>query len=471
MKIFPPEPQVKIYEEGFEEQDILQRASVGKALSDLVERIEDPMVVALDGHWGTGKTYFLKRWVGAHHLENQGEATTVYFDAFANDYWSDPLAALVSTLSERFPPPDMELVEKIKSAAFKFAKPLARIGLAMASYGATETLNSLGDAAVNAASGEASNALESYWRQEDGRRAAMEEFRLALNELVANPQADADSSVSESSSQAGTRLVIVVDELDRCRPDYALEILEVIKHFFSVPGVSFILGANLAALENSVKARYGGDMDASAYLRKFINATLTLPSAIGHRHNLKEAVSVYLEHHMSEMGTPQHIAERLKPHIQLVARNNKVSIRDVGKILTAISLLSNDILKRPGIFSGYIEVTIALIVSEIVRPEIYPKFLNATVSERDLEDYFDAGFIRRTRQIDDEMNSKFDHYTWQQFNLWMYLSQDGQLPNEDAETNKRFGRLFSDWSGPDDPRSIPRSAHRDWLDLFTSTTT
>ena len=78
MKIFPPEEHIKLYEEGFGEDDLLHRKNVGKALSSLVDRIDDPLVIALNGNWGTGKTHFLKRWVGAHSLENGSSGTTVY---------------------------------------------------------------------------------------------------------------------------------------------------------------------------------------------------------------------------------------------------------------------------------------------------------------------------------------------------------------------------------------------------------
>jgi len=264
-------------------------------------------------------------------------------------------------------------------------------------------------------------------------------------------------------------LVVVVDELDRCRPDYGLEVLEVIKHFFAIPRVTFVLGVNLLALENSVKARYGAEIDASAYLRKFIHVTASLPSEVGQQHNLKEAAIVYLEHQMNEMGVPDHIAERLTPHIKLVARNNKISIRDIGKILSAVSLLSDEILKRPDVLSGWVDVTVALLTAKIICPEIYPKFLAASVTEGDLERYFDATLLRRSQKLEDEWNSECDHFTWLQFNSWMYLVQDGQLPGEDQENVKAFGRQFSTWGRPDDPRSIPRSAHRKWLDLFTST--
>ncbi len=129
MKLFPPEPNVDLYNEGFGDVNILQRQRVGQSLSNLLDGVDDPLVIALDGNWGTGKSFFLKRWVGAHTIENGSNATTVYFDAFANDYVSDPLPALVSALAERLPEEDAETLQRVKSAAFKLAKPLARIGV------------------------------------------------------------------------------------------------------------------------------------------------------------------------------------------------------------------------------------------------------------------------------------------------------------------------------------------------------
>lgn len=466
MKIFPPEPDIKLYEEGFEHQDILQRASVGTSLSDLIERIEDPLVIALDGGWGTGKTYFLKRWVGAHGQDSDRKATPVYFDAFASDYLSDPLPALVSAIGERFPREQEGAVDRMKSAAFKFAKPIARIGLAFATYGATEVASAAGDAVINAASGEVSKALEQYWSQEDGRRAAMEEFRLALMDIVAGHPDTSDETEEDTDNTSQAGLVIVIDELDRCRPDYALEVLEVIKHFFSIPGVRFVLGVNLSALENSVKARYGDNFDASAYLRKFINVTFSLPSKIGNRHHEQDAVLVYLKHHLTEMRIPEHIVEPLVDHIKLAARNNQISIRDVGKILSSIPLLRGDILEKGKVMNGWIDVTVTLLVSKVLRPDLHPKFLNATITESDLEDYFDATVARRTDNIDDDRNKEFDHDTWVQFHMWVYLSSDGKLPDSYSQHAESFARQFDSWGRLDSPRLVPKKANRFWIDLF-----
>ncbi|PRY77226.1 KAP-like P-loop domain-containing protein [Yoonia maritima] len=94
----------------------------------------------------------------------------------------------------------------------------------------------------------------------------MDQFRAALTSLT-EPNADGTPQ---------KKLVIVIDELDRCRPDYALQLLEVIKHFFATPGIHFVLGTNMQELANSVRARYGAGIDADRYLHKFVQITMPM---------------------------------------------------------------------------------------------------------------------------------------------------------------------------------------------------
>ena len=80
--------------------------------------------MALDGKWATGKTHFLRRWVSAHRNENMGKGNVIYYDAFANDYQSDPLISLVCALSEKTP--ESDALRKLKNFAFNAVQPLAR---------------------------------------------------------------------------------------------------------------------------------------------------------------------------------------------------------------------------------------------------------------------------------------------------------------------------------------------------------
>lgn len=451
MRFLPPDDDVVLYEQGFDD-DLLGRVRVGKALSELLERIEDPLVVALDGRWGSGKTYFLKRWVGAHKAQHNGTATTIYFDAFANDYLSDPLIALVGAVGDRMPPSKKSKLEKVRKTAIKFVKPLTRIGLAAATFGATEALNDFGDAVAEAAKGEAVKVLDDFWKREEGRRAAMEEFRAAIASLMTSENGDADPAP----------LIIVIDELDRCRPDYALEVLEVIKHFFSVPRVHFVLGVNLFALENSVKVRYGEGIGATAYLKKFINLSLNLPDTIGDREDTK-AIIAYTRHVTQAMGTPQPIAGALIDHLNIISKANDLSIRDIGKILSTLSLLPDEAVKE-NIHFGWREVMLTLVTSKIISPNLYHRFLRCTVTENEIAAYFGSTEISRARYIKEELNPDYDHPSTIRYLMWTFLSRGGELGDDD--TNRQVGGLFDSFGRPGITRNLPMKVHQIWLDLF-----
>ena len=72
-----------------------------------------------------------------------------------------------------------------------------------------------------------------------------------------------------NTSENSAPLVVIIDELDRCRPSYALEMLERVKHLFDVPNVVFIFFVYAPALLSAVRKTYGQDIDPSEYLRKF----------------------------------------------------------------------------------------------------------------------------------------------------------------------------------------------------------
>ncbi len=238
MKLTIPEPKIELYKDGFDKHDKLARKPMAAKLSNLVESIDDPLVIALDGGWGSGKSVFLKCWLGEHEKVYSDKTTTLYFDAFEHDYLDDPLIALTGALAERLKKPGRTpaALKKFTTAAYKFAPMTARVGLAAITAGGTEIAGAVGDALINQSAENVEKAAEAYWKREDGRRGAMAQFREALTDLTKPDENDAPTQ----------KLVIVIDELDRCRPDYALQMLEVIKHFFATPGVHFVLGTKHA---------------------------------------------------------------------------------------------------------------------------------------------------------------------------------------------------------------------------------
>ena len=460
MKIVPPEPAVDLYTEGFEEDDILQRKRTGDALSSLVNLIEDPLVVALDGSWGTGKTYFLKRWAGAHE-----GALVVHFDAFEHDFVSDPLPALVSALEERLtktgtddvPASWKDSVPSLKEAAFKMAKPLARVVLKSVGAGivvdAADEFKKIRDE-------EAEDRFEDFWKAEEGRRAAMKEFRTAVETLA----------IPSEAGHEGATLIFLVDELDRCRPEYALEVIEVIKHLFSVPRVHFVLGVNLKALEAIVRARYGPKFDAQRYLGKFIQVRLALPDEVSEGSSRNRTMLAYLDWLVREMGVPQYIRDPLRQQIELVDRATPVSLRDVGSIVSSVSLASSEVVQNPAnskFLPGWIEVMNTLIISSTVRDDLYEEFLQARVGPKELESYFgtDQGELRT--HLDEKQNPNYKREVSFRYHMWLYLSQNDRLNEYEHDFLTRFPGQFSSAGFVDDPKVIPMNVHRQWLDRFS----
>ncbi|MGB7431350.1 MAG: P-loop NTPase fold protein [Ahrensia sp.] len=453
MKLFPQDNSVVIYETAFEDDDILERSSISKQLSDLVERMEDPIVLALDDIWGSGKTYFLKRWVGAHRKENKGRAVTVYFDAFESDYLSDPLVSIISAVSERIPAEQQSTLEKWKSAATKLAKPSFGIALSLATFGAKQHLDQIGDVIADAASSEATDAAKNLWAAEKERKDAVKSFQDLLIQLTKDEDAP---------------IVIVIDELDRCRPDYALSVLETIKHFFSVPNVHFILGINGTALENSVKARYGADVDAENYLRKFISVSFSLPKTIGAGRD-ETVVMRYAKQLISDMKLPGNLSNRCANLLSYVALENEVSLRDVGKVFSKIALLPNEATTE-NLMPGWTDIICVLILSSVLNPKLHKKLVLANSSTNEIRDFLGASNIKTKYKIDGEFNREFDRGLAVWLVLTVYACGVSKSLEIDDEILQRqwdsMGQYFDRFPSLTEIKKIPAEIQRIWIDVF-----
>lgn len=447
MKLFPQDNSIELYKTGFED-DILDRKTLSKQLSDLVERIEDPVVLSLDDKWGSGKTFFLKRWVAAHTIENECTATTVYFDAFENDYLTDPLVSLITAVSARTADSQGATVRNLKEVAAKLAKPALSVALSVATFGAKQHLNELGDAVAEVVSGEAKDTVEDLWGAEKDRKEAVSDFKNLLSDLA------------EKSP-----LVIVVDELDRCRPDYALNVLEIIKHFFSVPKVHFILGVNGKALENSVKARYGADIDAERYLRKFINVSFSLPREIGVRREV-DVISKYASNLALEMELPDRVSARCISLLTYVSKTHDVSLRDVGKIFSKVALLPSEALNSE-LMQGYVDVISALLVTSVVDPQLHAEIISGNVATSVLREYLGATNEKILENKGSEYNSNHDRDLMIWFATLIFCCGIEELKEIDgfSSWSEAFGNRFSR-DGVRNRKSIAPRVQKDFVEVF-----
>lgn len=220
------------------------------SLSKFIIKTDTPYVLALDGAYGTGKTHFSSRF---SVLLNK-YIKTVYFSVWEQDYMVDPFVVVSEKIIRiaREQANGTELTTKILESVAKATKIRAEFGI----WGLFKIEAEL--------SGE--DLINKLFPEKQCSDLFIELKKL-LYEFIQNlPK---------------KKLVFVVDELDRCRPDYAVKVLETIKHFFDIPGLIFILPINSERLNAYVHGFYNIPANAfpgkEDYLQKFINETIDVP--------------------------------------------------------------------------------------------------------------------------------------------------------------------------------------------------
>lgn len=121
------------------------------------------------------------------------------------------------------------------------------------------------------------------------------------------------------------RMIIVVDELDRCRPDFSITLLEKIKHVFEVPNVSFLLVANMNQLSAAISHVYGNGSDISRYVDKFIKIVVSLPVYDGEL----TLANQYFSELLAKQKIPNIFNSSALVFIEHILENNSHSLRDV----------------------------------------------------------------------------------------------------------------------------------------------
>ena len=278
--------------------DLLDRKSTADFLTKYVVKShaqssavgnETGLVIALDAGWGAGKSFFIDRWTE----DLKANHPVVSFDAWKNDFTPDPLLGFLAELRKDIQPhlAKIPAAKKAWQSVLKQArlaiKPVMTIATGAALRAGTGlSLELIKEAFASDSSAEQENAssgveskkaleskqldkiFEELLKTHEDRKSAISGFREALQDLVEQIGRDPNLHLP---------MFVMIDELDRCRPTYAIELLEGIKHLFGVPGVCFVVATNLDQLAESAKAIYGGGFDANQYLKKFFDLHYQLP--------------------------------------------------------------------------------------------------------------------------------------------------------------------------------------------------
>jgi len=372
MKIVVPELEI-LENEGFSmDKDIFKRKDFGERLANLFENAKDEMVVGLDAPWGEGKSTFIQMWRGYVVHQRDNKFKTIYFDAFANDYQKDPFLALASELYELVEDEDdskkNEFKEKAGKAITSLTRGALKIGVRAASGGLFDgsIIDSVESEASELVSNQVDNIVGDVFDNSKEDKKSLVNFRKYLEQMA----------IDEGDGQP---IIFIIDELDRCRPDFALELIEQIKHIFSVKGITFLLVLNRKQLEASVESRYG-NIDSTLYLQKFVKLWLNLPrSSKEHTDNGEK----YLEFAFESMREEdEFLNSHILPTLVQLIKIKKLSYRTIEQILTYFAIVHN--MSPSKKYDDYQVVIAFICYIKVAQVEVFEKIINNNITFSEL---------------------------------------------------------------------------------------
>lgn len=369
------------------EADELSNRITADSIVNIASVIESQTTILLDSAWGTGKTVFVKRL--QPYLADRG-FPSVYFDAFEHDLTDDAFGSILGTLHSAIrtlTPPMAKLPAKVARVAGVVGKSLLSVGAKVAVNTATagllsasdvekvfkldkatseslaKTADELGDRLVERA---VAKRVESHHSTVE----AIRELRQLMTSVATRASANlADVQINLNSQ---SRLIVIVDELDRCRPDFALRILEIVKHLLATEKVLFIISTDATQLSNTIKHVYGPGIDAELYLEKFYDFRMSF-SYTDPRERTNNATNTYLR--KLKISAPDdsdggqwvgYVVSSLAPYVE----HFDISYRTAEKLFNKILLVTIQSAKnqlRPGALIA------ALVVLEKFKPAVLKK--------------------------------------------------------------------------------------------------
>ena len=302
--------------------DLLNRKQYADVLTQIVKHAEDGYTLSINADWGYGKTTFVKMWEAMLQSE---EYKTIYFNAWESDFVADPMMALIDGLRNGFKTKDLP-AEKLQLAK-AFWKTATKLVQLVPQY---RIVGEIAEA-IQEGIGECTEDNDELQKCTSIKQLVYT-FRKQLSDFA--------KTIDEQK-----QLIVFVDELDRCRPDYAVQMLERIKHFFAIDNIIFVLSIDKKVLCKSIKAIYGGlEIDTEAYLRRFVDLEFDMPEpdidlfakALFDQKEIGKYFTTYYDAISGEQRD-----ESLKSTLIDCFLSQSTSLRDVEKYYSRLEIILN----------------------------------------------------------------------------------------------------------------------------------
>lgn len=249
--------------------DKLGRELIAINYVNFINILDGHHVVALDAPWGSGKSTIIN-YMSKHFKKN--EDVFVEYNAWENDYTEEPLLSLMSDIHQQFKDKEYVGTDEWKSFVSHMLKATKLFtqgtlkGLSKMAMG-DEATKDLSDACLTIAGTVTEEIADNLFKDIDESKKSRKKFKDELKNYT--------NKILEEKSKK--KLIIIIDELDRCRPTFAIELLENIKHLFDIENIVFLIAVDTTQLAESIKAVYGNGFDANTYLHRFFDLNLLLP--------------------------------------------------------------------------------------------------------------------------------------------------------------------------------------------------
>lgn len=314
------EALVRVINKSFEEQ---------KEFEDWKNEDTRPVQrIFINAPWGMGKTLFADA-LQEYLTKNNEDINKLYINSWKMDFYDEPLKALIAEMSE-----DKIITVESTEKAKKFLKNCGKIFFGKILKNFLLKKFNLNDKDIEEMksffNGLNISELEDY----KNYKKLLEEFKDTLSKEEA-PK------------------IIIIDELDRCRPDYAIQLLEIIKHIFDVKNIIFLFLINREQLESIVSTIYMNSNLSNKYFEKFYDVELNLPKANYEELNEPEfeIVNDFKEYKVGKNGYSENrdlVIQKIFLDMAFVVKDSfsEISIRNIKKLLKKFNILKDSLTEK-----------------------------------------------------------------------------------------------------------------------------
>ena len=348
----------------------LKRNTKINNLLKIINLLKKNTILSIDGNWGCGKTVFVKQieLINKENLEDLGnnigleknvidefnsKYIVYYYNAWENDNHEDPLKSIIFKIVNDFPKEQNQIFDETVQLPLDFKKFIKSISCDLINIDKVKSYKDL---------------VESIYTVEEQKKA----LNNLLNNIIPNDK----------------KIVMIIDELDRCNPNFAVKLIETIKHFFNNNNLIFILASNNEQLACTISKFYGEKFDGYGYLNKIYDLIFTLEN-IDPNTYIDDILSVYL-------GDTWSVSV-----IKSLCEYYNFSMREINRYIYIMDLLSdyynsfdsfseNSLLKY--VFVPYclaLKIRSVKIFNEFISGRNIDDFISIIKKEKDLTDVID----------------------------------------------------------------------------------